>query len=62
MNGPVFVDTPDTPVDEKIAGLIEAAAENIDFAATALDPANAQATAQVALAQIALATFLRGGR
>lgn len=62
MNGPIFVDTPDTPVDEKIAGLIEVAEARLDNAAHALDPANALADATIALGEIALATFLRGGR
>lgn len=62
MNGPVFVDAPDTPVDERIAGLIASAESEIDYATTNPDPATAQASAQIAMAHIALATFLRGGR
>lgn len=61
MNGPVFVSTING-LETKIAKLAEAAAENIDHASTRLDPAEAQASAQIALAQIALATLLRGDR
>lgn len=64
MNGPVFVDMPDMPGgdDPKIAKLIEAAESRIEFASERLDPASSQADATIALAQIALATFLRGDR
>ena len=63
--GVVFAETRDgleQPVETKIAGLIASAESEIDYATTNPDPATAQASAQIALAHIALATFLRGGR
>lgn len=65
MNGPVFVDTPDVPVDttkKRIASLIASAEHDIDSARRALDPTEALVDANLAQAKIALATFLRGGR
>lgn len=63
MNGLVGVSSVTVGgVDPRIAELIETAEARLDNAAHALDPANALADATIALGEIALATFLRGGR
>lgn len=61
MNGPVFVSTVNA-LEEKVAGLIASAEARLDDSAHALDPSEALAGATIALGEIALATFLRGGR
>lgn len=62
MNGLVRVDTPDAPADKQIDELIQLAEDGIELASERLDPISAQSDATIALARIALATFLRGDR